>query len=57
MCNQIESVVHELSNINPAFVNMCEAGRFTYIMILKDKDVCEIISRLVHKLVHVRGFL
>ncbi len=64
MCNQKsryiterESFVQELSNINHSFVNMCEADRFTYIMSSEDKDVCEITSRLVHKLVLVRGSL
>ncbi len=36
---------------------MCDADRFTYIMSLEDKDVCEITSRLVRKLEIVRGFL
>ncbi len=64
MCNQKskyvtvrESFVQELSNINPSFVNMCEADRFTYIMSLEEKYVCEITSRLVRKLVLVRGSL
>ncbi len=64
MCNQKsryvtvrESSLQELSNINPSFVNMCEADKFTYIMSSGDKDVCEITSRFVHKLVLVRGYL
>ncbi len=64
MCNQKYtrvtvrgSFVQDLSNINPCFVNMCEADRFTYIMSSEDKDVCEITSRAVHKLVLVRGSL
>ncbi len=64
MCNQKsryltvrESFVQELSNINPSFVNMCDADRFTYIMSSEDNDVCEITGRLVHRLVLVRGSL
>ncbi len=36
---------------------MCDADRFTYIMSSEDKDVCEITSRFVDKLVLVRGSL
>ncbi len=63
MCNRKSRYVtvrvffQELSNINPSFVNMCDADRFTYIMSSKDKDVCEITGRLVRKLVLVRGSL